>query len=274
MRDGEQLRGHRGPLTVTSLSRVPGVHRVYNMTVESEHVYRVATLGVLVHNNGCYEPGSVVQDPNTICFVAGTPVLVPDELDKEAATELTTIETTSESSQGGLLACGIVIAAAGFGGWHLERRQIRRKRREEEESQELIDQLFGGTDLLDQDDGDLPTSDDETNLAEWQCRSARSLELQWGEDGGGRAAVVERRRATAVPGRPRRTNSNVSLRVERTSEPLTQTRAKATANRPRCRPIASFRPVVACRLSVACLALHRWGDVFIVGTFTVASPNG
>lgn len=38
--------------TVVSSTQIPGVHRVYNMTIEDEHVYRVARHGVLVHNNG------------------------------------------------------------------------------------------------------------------------------------------------------------------------------------------------------------------------------
>jgi len=56
LRDGEQLRGVAGPLTVASVARVPGVHRVYNMTVENEHVYRVGSTGALVHNDGCRVP--------------------------------------------------------------------------------------------------------------------------------------------------------------------------------------------------------------------------
>lgn len=53
LKEGDRLVGVHGPLVVQSLTRVVGVHRVYNMTVEGEHVYRVAHLGVLVHNNGC-----------------------------------------------------------------------------------------------------------------------------------------------------------------------------------------------------------------------------
>ncbi|MGE5194396.1 MAG: RHS repeat-associated core domain-containing protein, partial [Deltaproteobacteria bacterium] len=52
---GEALRGIDGPVTVAGLTRYPGVHRVYNMTVEGEHVYRVSDLGVLVHNT-CPNP--------------------------------------------------------------------------------------------------------------------------------------------------------------------------------------------------------------------------
>ncbi|QDU56190.1 hypothetical protein Pan181_23950 [Aeoliella mucimassa] len=50
---GDTLEGIDGLLTVESLNRAPGTHRVYNLTVEGEHVYRVASLGALVHNNGC-----------------------------------------------------------------------------------------------------------------------------------------------------------------------------------------------------------------------------
>ena len=51
LQPGEVLRGLDGPLTVVGLERVPGTHRVYNMTVEGEHVYRVSKLGALVHNS-------------------------------------------------------------------------------------------------------------------------------------------------------------------------------------------------------------------------------
>jgi hypothetical protein len=50
LRIGEHVPGVAGPLAVKSIERLPGVHRVYNMTVESEHVYHVSTLGALVHN--------------------------------------------------------------------------------------------------------------------------------------------------------------------------------------------------------------------------------
>ena len=53
LRPGESLLGVNGAVRVVGLARVPGVHRVYNLTVEGEHVYRVSYLGVLVHNDGC-----------------------------------------------------------------------------------------------------------------------------------------------------------------------------------------------------------------------------
>lgn len=53
LRDGERLRGRDGVLTVASLVRQPGTQRVYNMTVEGEHVYYVSAAGVLAHNLQC-----------------------------------------------------------------------------------------------------------------------------------------------------------------------------------------------------------------------------
>jgi RHS repeat-associated protein len=53
---GERLNGLGTDLTVLSVVRVPGVHIVYNMTVEEEHVYYVSSL--LTHNNGCRNPVS------------------------------------------------------------------------------------------------------------------------------------------------------------------------------------------------------------------------
>jgi hypothetical protein len=47
---GERLRSIAGWLTVKSLVKQPGVHRVYNMTVAGEHVYHVSSLGLLSHN--------------------------------------------------------------------------------------------------------------------------------------------------------------------------------------------------------------------------------
>jgi hypothetical protein len=48
---GERLDGVSGPVAVVSARRIPGTHRVYNFTVQGEHLYRVAQAGVLVHNN-------------------------------------------------------------------------------------------------------------------------------------------------------------------------------------------------------------------------------
>ena len=50
---GEHLDGINGKITVADVKRLPGTHRVYNMTVQGEHLYRVAECGVLVHNQKC-----------------------------------------------------------------------------------------------------------------------------------------------------------------------------------------------------------------------------
>ncbi|MGI6416371.1 MAG: hypothetical protein ACOX1P_11940 [Thermoguttaceae bacterium] len=57
LRQREHLRGAGGRLTLLRAERATGVHRVYNMTVEGEHVYRVSLLGALVHNNCPLVPG-------------------------------------------------------------------------------------------------------------------------------------------------------------------------------------------------------------------------
>ncbi len=51
--NGELLRGHDGLVTVVSLTRRSGTFRVYNMTVEREHVYYVSSLDALSHNVFC-----------------------------------------------------------------------------------------------------------------------------------------------------------------------------------------------------------------------------
>jgi hypothetical protein len=53
LQPGDELVGTAGLLTVVSSRHVPGIHRVYNMTVEGEHVFRVSSLGALVHNSNC-----------------------------------------------------------------------------------------------------------------------------------------------------------------------------------------------------------------------------
>lgn len=42
---------------VVSSVPLPGVHRVYNCTVEGQHVYYVGELGALAHNVGCFTKG-------------------------------------------------------------------------------------------------------------------------------------------------------------------------------------------------------------------------
>lgn len=53
---GHHLHGMTGPIEVLASHAERGTHRVYNMTVEEEHVYRVADSGVLVHNTNCFDP--------------------------------------------------------------------------------------------------------------------------------------------------------------------------------------------------------------------------
>jgi len=70
LRSGDVLRGREGPVTVISVSRIPGVFRVYNMTVEDEHVYYVSDLDVLAHNTCAGRSGKQARlralgdDPN------------------------------------------------------------------------------------------------------------------------------------------------------------------------------------------------------------------
>jgi RHS repeat-associated protein len=52
----EVLAGLRGPVTVASTVALPGIHRVYNLTVEGEHVYHVSKQHVAAHNNECSPP--------------------------------------------------------------------------------------------------------------------------------------------------------------------------------------------------------------------------
>ncbi len=53
LQPGETLDGVDGKITVLASRQLPGTQRVYNFTVQGEHLYRVANCGVLVHNNKC-----------------------------------------------------------------------------------------------------------------------------------------------------------------------------------------------------------------------------
>ena len=53
IREGERLTALGGTVRLLSRTRLPGTHRVYNLTVEGEHVYHVTNLVVDGHNNGC-----------------------------------------------------------------------------------------------------------------------------------------------------------------------------------------------------------------------------
>jgi hypothetical protein len=65
LQPGDELSGVRGAMHVAGISRISGVRRVYNMTVEDEHVYRVSALGVLVHNM-CASGDAIQTGGNTI----------------------------------------------------------------------------------------------------------------------------------------------------------------------------------------------------------------
>ncbi len=51
--EGERLTALGGTVRLLSKARIEGTHRVYNLTVEDEHVYHVTNLVVDGHNNGC-----------------------------------------------------------------------------------------------------------------------------------------------------------------------------------------------------------------------------
>ncbi len=51
---GDRLRTLSGPAEITRIASKPGIHRVYNIEVETEHCYYVSAGGVLSHNtNPC-----------------------------------------------------------------------------------------------------------------------------------------------------------------------------------------------------------------------------
>lgn len=56
---GELIRNADGYARVAGLVRDPGVHRVYNMTVEADHVYYVGDFSALVHNQCPVKPGDL-----------------------------------------------------------------------------------------------------------------------------------------------------------------------------------------------------------------------
>ena len=60
LRNGELLRTSAGTFTtVVGTVWRPGLHDVYNLQVDSEHVYHVGTTGVLVHNSCNLDLGGV-----------------------------------------------------------------------------------------------------------------------------------------------------------------------------------------------------------------------
>jgi hypothetical protein len=50
---GDVVGGLHGDLTIVGNRELPGVKRVYNLTIEGEHVYHVTKLGLLAHNMDC-----------------------------------------------------------------------------------------------------------------------------------------------------------------------------------------------------------------------------
>ncbi len=57
LQPGEHLRGRCAPVTVISTRQHFGVDRVYNLTVEGEHVYFVSGVDLLTHNAGSSPAG-------------------------------------------------------------------------------------------------------------------------------------------------------------------------------------------------------------------------
>jgi hypothetical protein len=53
LQPGDVVGGLHGDLTIVGNRQLPGVKRVYNLTVEGEHVYHVTKLGLLAHNMDC-----------------------------------------------------------------------------------------------------------------------------------------------------------------------------------------------------------------------------
>jgi Pretoxin HINT domain len=60
---GERLVTAVGESLVTSVTRRPGEHWVYNLEVHGDHVYRVSGLGVLVHNTSPGYPRIFIPNP-------------------------------------------------------------------------------------------------------------------------------------------------------------------------------------------------------------------
>ncbi len=60
--EGEQLKTRDGVQTIASIGHRAGIHRVYNIEVETEHCYYVGPQQVLSHNqNGCAQVGNFDQ---------------------------------------------------------------------------------------------------------------------------------------------------------------------------------------------------------------------
>ncbi|MEM7478573.1 MAG: polymorphic toxin-type HINT domain-containing protein [Planctomycetota bacterium] len=67
LKQGNLLQGQYGePISLVSNQRIEGVHTVFNLTVEHEHVYRVGTVNALVHNTGCVDGKPIVTEIDII----------------------------------------------------------------------------------------------------------------------------------------------------------------------------------------------------------------
>ena len=47
LKPGDIIRGRAGSVRIAAIGKLPGVHRVFNITVEWEHLYEVSALGVI-----------------------------------------------------------------------------------------------------------------------------------------------------------------------------------------------------------------------------------
>jgi hypothetical protein len=59
LKPGERVEHLTATARLVKVERLPGEHRVYNLEVHGEHVYRVASLGILVHNQKLSDAGHV-----------------------------------------------------------------------------------------------------------------------------------------------------------------------------------------------------------------------
>jgi RHS repeat-associated protein len=69
LRLGERVRGRSGPLTLVASVRLPGVQRVYNLTVSGPHVYYVSGVGVLTHNASSGPGNGPIGPPTPQAFI-------------------------------------------------------------------------------------------------------------------------------------------------------------------------------------------------------------
>lgn len=63
--EGERLRTLSGAVEINSIARKPGVYRVYNLEVQTDHTYLVSNIRVLCHNVGCAADPPGFSDPAT-----------------------------------------------------------------------------------------------------------------------------------------------------------------------------------------------------------------